>query len=260
MDFNLKLDGLTCNSCISSLSQKLNLLGIKNPKISLTNAQVTVNNQNINIISEIEELGFMAEIINLKVKVSIKGMTCNSCIKAIKQAFKNKNTIVTVLEINLKEEFGIFEILYSDGFAEITVDEVLEIIEDCGFDACIYTLDTNNSTDIQDTSDSRPITPPKKPSLIPKSSGFSTVTISITGMTCASCVNSIEEYVSGKDGISKCQVSLAMETAVVEFDESKLKPQKIVEMVDDLGFEGKVDGKLSCRTTKVHIVLYHSST
>ncbi|KAI9355380.1 hypothetical protein DFJ73DRAFT_658081 [Zopfochytrium polystomum] len=74
-----------------------------------------------------------------------------------------------------------------------------------------------------------------------------TVMINVRGMTCASCVATIESNLGKAHGVISCTVALLAETAQVQYVASELSPAKIVEMIDDLGFEAelappKVDG------------------
>lgn len=69
---------------------------------------------------------------------------------------------------------------------------------------------------------------------------FSTCVISIVGMTCMSCVNSITETVSKKDGIEKIFVSLEKNEGTVKYDPNLLTPQDIAEAIEDMGFDTSV--------------------
>lgn len=62
--------------------------------------------------------------------------------------------------------------------------------------------------------------------------------IQVSGMTCTNCVNSITKEIQKMDGIDSVQVSLLTEEATIEH-ESNLKPQDIIEKIDDIGFEPK---------------------
>ncbi|MGH2446531.1 MAG: heavy-metal-associated domain-containing protein, partial [Candidatus Limnocylindria bacterium] len=44
------------------------------------------------------------------------------------------------------------------------------------------------------------------------------LTLPVLGMTCASCVNRIERFLSGADGVAEANVNLATERATVRFD------------------------------------------
>lgn len=64
------------------------------------------------------------------------------------------------------------------------------------------------------------------------------IDLNIKGMSCASCVNRIEKALL-KNNV-EAQVNLATEKARVKFDASKLGPEKIIQMISDIGFEASL--------------------
>lgn len=62
----------------------------------------------------------------------------------------------------------------------------------------------------------------------------------IKGMACTSCAESIERALSAADGVKKAVVGLALEEAKVHFDPNVTNPKKIIEVVEDAGFEADV--------------------
>uniref|UniRef100_H2Z7G9 P-type Cu(+) transporter n=1 Tax=Ciona savignyi TaxID=51511 RepID=H2Z7G9_CIOSA len=64
--------------------------------------------------------------------------------------------------------------------------------------------------------------------------------VSVTGMTCNSCVSTIESEVGKQNGIIGIQVSLSNEEANVTYDPVVLTEEKIVEFIEDLGFDAKI--------------------
>lgn len=64
--------------------------------------------------------------------------------------------------------------------------------------------------------------------------------IDIKGMTCNSCVQSIEGMLSTKEGISKIKVHLKNQEGYVEFIPIKITPEQIAEQIEDMGFEAYV--------------------
>ncbi|NGX33798.1 MAG: putative copper-transporting ATPase PacS [Candidatus Anoxychlamydiales bacterium] len=62
------------------------------------------------------------------------------------------------------------------------------------------------------------------------------INFSITGMHCASCVNSIETEIKKLDGIKKININFASAKAFVEFDENKLKDEDIFKAVEKAGY------------------------
>jgi len=62
-------------------------------------------------------------------------------------------------------------------------------------------------------------------------------TVSVKGMTCASCSARIERVLAAEEGIQAASVNLAAETLEVEWDNTKLTLEDIAERVAGLGFE-----------------------
>src|SRR5271170_3566200 len=67
-------------------------------------------------------------------------------------------------------------------------------------------------------------------------------TLSVKGMTCASCVANIEKMVSPATlpGLISMSVNLMSEEALAEHDPSVLSADTIAEAIDDVGFEASV--------------------
>ena len=66
------------------------------------------------------------------------------------------------------------------------------------------------------------------------------ITIKIKGMGCQNCVNAVTENLTELEGISKVNVSLEKESAEVEFDESKINADKMIETIKELEYEASV--------------------
>ncbi len=77
-------------------------------------------------------------------------------------------------------------------------------------------------------------------------------TISITGMSCATCALRIEKGLSKHDGIENVAVNLAMERAVVEYNDSILDEEEIVDAIKDLGY-GVVEDKKAEKKAELNL-------
>ena len=64
-----------------------------------------------------------------------------------------------------------------------------------------------------------------------------TVTLPITGMTCANCVGTIERGLRKLDGVEVANVNLASERASIAFDPTRLAPQALVERIRRAGYD-----------------------
>lgn len=76
-----------------------------------------------------------------------------------------------------------------------------------------------------------------------------TCTISVEGMSCASCVNLIERNFKNNPAIISIKVALISASAAIRYDSNKTTPQEISNLINDLGFiaavksEDSSDGK-----------------
>jgi Cu+-exporting ATPase len=63
------------------------------------------------------------------------------------------------------------------------------------------------------------------------------VILPVSGMTCASCVRSVEQGLAKTPGVLRAEVSLVSETAAVEFDKSKTNLPSLSEAVKNSGYQ-----------------------
>ena len=67
-----------------------------------------------------------------------------------------------------------------------------------------------------------------------------TLDISITGMSCSSCVNSIENALQNLPGVTSSTVSLLNSTATITFNQNQVSESEILTCINDIGFEASV--------------------
>lgn len=60
--------------------------------------------------------------------------------------------------------------------------------------------------------------------------------IGIDGMHCASCSSNVEKALSALPGVKQAHVNLALEEAMVDYDERKIKPEVFEKTISSLGF------------------------
>uniref|UniRef100_A0A671U5X0 P-type Cu(+) transporter n=1 Tax=Sparus aurata TaxID=8175 RepID=A0A671U5X0_SPAAU len=76
-----------------------------------------------------------------------------------------------------------------------------------------------------------------------------TVSLGVEGMTCGSCVQSIEQRIGSLPGVIHIKVSLEQKIATIIFDHSQQSPESLSEAVEDMGFESS----LSESSTATHV-------
>ncbi|KAI4063417.1 ATPase copper transporting beta [Homo sapiens] len=140
--------------------------------------------------------------------LQIKGMTCASCVSNI--------------ERNLQKEAGVLSVLVAlmAGKAEIKYDpeviqplEIAQFIQDLGFEAAVMEDYAGSDGNIE---------------------------LTITGMTCASCVHNIESKLTRTNGITYASVALATSKALVKFDPEIIGPRDIIKIIEEIGFHASL--------------------
>ncbi|MBN2224934.1 MAG: heavy metal translocating P-type ATPase [Deltaproteobacteria bacterium] len=64
--------------------------------------------------------------------------------------------------------------------------------------------------------------------------------LTITGMTCANCVNTVTKALAKTDGVAEVNVNFATEKATVAFDEKKIDADNLISIVKDRGYGATV--------------------
>ncbi|KAI9271181.1 hypothetical protein EDC94DRAFT_597411 [Helicostylum pulchrum] len=224
----IPIQGMTCNSCVKAITNALTPL-TNTVQVSLSDNSATLSfdtrvTSRQQIVDTIESCGFDVPT-SLPLELSIKGMTCQSCVKAITNACGQLNGLDTI-HVDLDRASAIVQYHPS----VVSPQHIIETIEECGFDASLY------SDDIMQDS---PIVVLDQTSK--EFTGTTTTSqFRVSGMTCASCVNSIESGLLAVEGIMTTQVSLLAESATVEYTASEITTQYIIDTIEDMGFSASL--------------------
>ena len=144
--------------------------------------------------------------------LSVGGMTCGSCVSNINNAVGTMKEVITT-SVDLLSNSAVIE--YSGEKSKI--NDIVETIEDIGYEATVVELN-ESSTSTKPASDSM------------------RAGISIEGMTCSSCVNTITEGLTSLPFVSSVAVNLVSNNASVDFSGAD-NLEKILEAIEDLGFD-----------------------
>ncbi|XP_063413164.1 copper-transporting ATPase 1-like isoform X4 [Mytilus trossulus] len=244
----ISVKGMTCMSCVRNIESSISRVnGVNQISVSLENEKATVMYDSVKIspnqIAEaIDDMGFEANVVkqpkSLITRITVEGMTCQSCVRNIESNLKTKAGVDEIrVSLADKEAFIIYN-------PDHTNPEVLrEAIDDMGFDA---SLPRQSSVDKEfDRLAERSSTRSGGPE--------SECEISIVGMTCQSCVRNIESNIKDKSGIFSISVSLEKENGMVKYNKLVTTPERIADMIDDMGFDAKVAGDTGSDTETVTV-------
>ncbi|XP_013176811.1 PREDICTED: copper-transporting ATPase 1 isoform X1 [Papilio xuthus] len=159
------------------------------------------------------------------VRVAINGMTCQSCVRSIETSVRELPGVEDA-KVELSEHAGYFR--YDPHVCSL--EAIRSHIEDMGFEA---------PTDVVDD-ETKNLLPKEIPTdvLIDMSgSAESNLVLSVVGMTCQSCVNTIEGRLHEMSGVRQACVSLAEGVARVRVLRDVITPQHVSDAIYDLGFD-----------------------
>lgn len=135
-------------------------------------------------------------------ELRIEGMTCGACVESIEGMLRSQPGIYSI-KVALLAERGVVE--YDPSVW--TCEKIINEISDIGFDASLIPVMRTDA-----------------------------IALRVYGMTCSSCVNSVEKGLREMPGVRSVSVSLATETAKIDFEPGLVGPRELVECVEEMGF------------------------
>jgi Cu+-exporting ATPase len=89
------------------------------------------------------------------------------------------------------------------------------------------------------------------PTSQPEFDASSLTTLSITGMTCAACVGTLEKALLGVNGVDRVKVSLVLEEAMIIHKTTKINSDALIEVVENCGYEAEPGKRSSYQRLEV---------
>ncbi len=131
--------------------------------------------------------------------LNIDGMTCASCASAVERATRKLDGVEEA-NVNLATEK--LSVTFDEG--ALTVDDIKAAVEKAGYKAKTEAV---------------------------------TKTLSVEGMTCASCSNAVERVTRKLEGVEESNVNLATEKLFITYDPSILRISEIKKAVEKAGYK-----------------------
>ncbi len=139
-----------------------------------------------------------------KTIIRISGMHCASCAQTIEKALKKEKGIIEA-NINFATEKAVVE--YDP--AELSLERIGHVIEEAGYEPVGITKEEKKTR---------------------------TITIKISGMSCASCAATIEKALNKLEGVKSANVNFASEKATVEYFPELVSILDLRKAVQDVGY------------------------
>ncbi len=71
-----------------------------------------------------------------------------------------------------------------------------------------------------------------------------TIKLRIDGMSCASCVNTVETTLNNTEGVKEARVNITNDTGVITYDETVLTEKAVLDAIRNSGYEPRVDDNM----------------
>ncbi|KAF7842950.1 copper-transporting ATPase RAN1-like [Senna tora] len=163
------------------------------------------DNRNCNDVTDGIEEGLK------RIHVRVTGMTCAACSNSVEEALKAVDGVVSASVALLQNKA---DVVYNPTLVKDV--DIKNAIEDAGFEADVL---------------------PEPSTIGTKPHGTLVGQFTIGGMTCAACVNSVEDILRNLPGVKRAVVALATSLGEVEYDPKVISKDDIVCAIEDAGFE-----------------------
>ncbi|KNC51532.1 copper-transporting ATPase 1, variant [Thecamonas trahens ATCC 50062] len=138
----------------------------------------------------------------------VSGMSCASCVRSIENHFAARPGVVSIVVGLLAEKA---EVMFEP--EQTSVDELVAEFDEIGFGAEFLEAETSQLTHTR---------------------------LDVDGMTCSSCVHTIESNVGEMDGVASVAVNLTTGVASIKHQSAVVGPRDLIAAVEELGFEARL--------------------
>ena len=157
--------------------------------------------------------------------LALGGMTCDHCVSTVETALAAVDGVMTATA-DLPSQSARVE--YDPSIADIaSMEDAVAVV---GY----APRPASNLVSLDPTVDSKPIEQAPAPE-------FGDFRVNIEGMTCASCVLSVERAALGVNGVASCQVSLTESAAQVRIDPREGAIDAVLEAINSAGYRATLE-------------------
>ncbi len=211
--YTTTLNGLNCMGCakkVRTLFENLDNTKINN--ISTTYIDISTPLTYVQLNQQLATLGYS---IGNKRHLSLSGLNCGKCVNKLTQALE-KTEQTADLAVT-KHELSLLTLQ--------TESEVIALVENVGYHAAPYAKSKDVLASLDENKDESQTLPPSANSQDKTTASQYSYHLVLEGMTCASCVSSVEKALTQNPFVDQAQINLAEQTALV----FSAQPRNIIE-------------------------------
>ncbi len=232
--FVVPLSGLNCMGCARKVEKTLHANhSVEILNLSPTSVEVKTDASLNEIVESIESLGYQAGHVY---DFNLSGLSCGGCVRKLSALLESNADVISfeasTTQLNIR--------------TLLSEQQVIDLVASLGYTASKEAITGTESTEVKsaepedETQPAQSEAPDNPLKDIPPASSTQ-LQMLIQGMTCASCVSSVEKALTKVEGVEKAQVNLAEQSALVfATQDSEDLHQAIVESVKQAGYQAEI--------------------
>ena len=196
--------------CVGKLRTHLEQLpAVSINSITVDSIDISTTLSFVEVSNEVKSLGYQ---LGHSWHLTLSGLNCGKCVNKLKSAFDSESLIydlnITTTELMVK--------------SSLSESHIISTVENAGFSAVTY-YEQEDKLVSKELDDSKP----EEKLTLPQADNQS-FHLLLQGMTCASCVSSVEKSISAVPDVDKVQVNLAEQTALLFTSKSRTEIENLV--------------------------------
>lgn len=159
--------------------------------------------------------------------IKVHGMNCQNCVDHVTKALESANG---VQQVSVDLRLGTASVAFDD--TQTSMGNLIEALGEAGYES-----EEESEEDLAEPEGADPpITSVAGTQSSSTGNGLIQVDLPVEGMTCASCVSTVEKGLSSVSGVKGAQVNFATEKATVTFDPSQLQASDLIQAIEAKGY------------------------
>ncbi|QIR87847.1 heavy metal translocating P-type ATPase [Vibrio diabolicus] len=221
----IPLSGLNCMGCARKVENALHANhDVEILNLSPTQVEVKTESSLKELVSSIESLGYQA---GNHYELNLSGLSCGGCVKKLSFLLESNQDVISFEASTTHLEIRTL----------LSEQQVIDLIATLGYTANLDSVEVENESS-PETEQVEKQSNIKDTQVPPASIQLQML---IQGMTCASCVSSVEKALTNVEGVEKAQVNLAEQSALVfASQDSDDLLNAIVESVKQAGYQAEI--------------------
>ncbi|QXC58137.1 copper-translocating P-type ATPase CopA [Vibrio mimicus] len=221
--FALPLRGLNCMGCARKLERQLNQdLTVEIETLTPTSIELHTNATLNEVLTSIESLGYQG---GTEQTYQLQGLNCGRCVNKL-TTHLNAQADIAKLQVS-KDQLSLVTTLNAEQVKALVAEVGYQAIEVTQAPAASINEKQTDTPDAENLSHQEPA-----------EASSQTLSLLIKGMTCASCVASVEKALLSVEGVQSAQVNLAEQSALVKANFAN--PQPLLNAIQSAGYQAEV--------------------